>query len=79
MALASRAIVAVMFLAVSGPAVAGPLASDAGEQFNPGAAYAPFAADAPDGNAELDRTRQIISPHIEGDVLVIEGRINSHI
>lgn len=26
-----------------------------------------------------DRIRQLISPHIEGDVLVIEGRIDSHI
>lgn len=31
------------------------------------------------GTAERDRIRQIISPRIEGDTLVIEGRIDSHI
>lgn len=34
---------------------------------------------APQDNAELDRIRKIIAPHIEGDTLVIEGKINSHI
>ena len=29
--------------------------------------------------ADLDHIRRIISPHIEGDTLVIEGRIDSHI
>jgi len=34
---------------------------------------------SPDGAADLDRLRRIVSPHIEGDTLVIEGRIDSHI
>ena len=32
-----------------------------------------------DDGAEGQRIRQLISPHIEGDVLVIEGKIDSHI
>jgi hypothetical protein len=32
-----------------------------------------------DETADLDRLRRIISPHIEGDALIIEGRIDSHI
>ena len=37
-----------------------------------------FAGPRSDG-ADLDHIRRIISPHIEGDALIIEGRINSHI
>ena len=37
-----------------------------------------FAGPRSDG-ADLDHIRRIISPHIEGDRLIIEGRINSHI
>ncbi len=37
-----------------------------------------FAGPKSDG-AGLDHLRRIISPHIEGDALIIEGRINSHI
>jgi hypothetical protein len=33
----------------------------------------------PSDNTDLDRIRRIISPHIEGDALIIEGRIDSHI
>jgi hypothetical protein len=33
----------------------------------------------PDGSAAEARIRRIISPHIEGETLVIEGRIDSHI
>jgi hypothetical protein len=36
-------------------------------------------AGSPDGLGDLDRLRRIISPHIEGDALIIEGRIDSHI
>ena len=36
----------------------------------PGSAY---------DSADLNRLRRIISPHIEGDALIIEGRIDSHI
>jgi hypothetical protein len=36
-------------------------------------------AGASDDNADLDRIRRIISPHIEGDALIIEGKIDSHI
>ena len=32
-----------------------------------------------DDDADLDHLRRIISPHIEGDALIIEGRIDSHI
>jgi hypothetical protein len=38
-----------------------------------------FAAAPADGAADLDRARRILSPRIEGDVLIIEGRIDSHI
>ena len=34
---------------------------------------------SPNDGADLDHLRRIISPHIEGDALIIEGRINSHI
>ena len=37
-----------------------------------------FAGPA-DDSADLDRIRRIVSPHIEGDRLIIEGRIDSHI
>ena len=37
-----------------------------------------FAGPRSDG-ADLDHIRRIISPHIEGDRLIIEGRIDSHI
>jgi hypothetical protein len=33
----------------------------------------------PNGDIDLDRIRRIISPHIEGDVLIIDGKIDSHI
>jgi hypothetical protein len=36
-------------------------------------------AAAQDDNADLSHIRRIISPHIEGDALIIEGRIDSHI
>jgi hypothetical protein len=36
-------------------------------------------AGSPDDNTDLNRLRRIISPHIEGDALIIEGRIDSHI
>jgi hypothetical protein len=37
-----------------------------------------FAGPRSDG-ADLDHIRRIMSPHIEGDRLIIEGRIDSHI
>lgn len=45
-----------------------------------GAAAGPreFAGPRNDGGG-LDHLRRIISPHIEGDALIIEGRIDSHI
>jgi hypothetical protein len=36
-------------------------------------------AGAPDDNADLAHIRRIISPHIDGDALIIEGKIDSHI
>jgi hypothetical protein len=63
MRFASIALQAMVVLMMSGPAVAGP------REF-PG---------SPDDSADLDRLRSIISPHIEGDTLIIEGRIDSHI
>ena len=42
-------------------------------------AFMPFGPTAPRPDPELTRIRQIISPHIEGDALIIEGRIDSHI
>ncbi len=63
MRFASTALQAMVVLMMSGPAVAGP-------REYPG---------SPDDSADLDRLRRIISPHIEGDTLVIEGRIDSHI
>jgi hypothetical protein len=63
MRFASIALQAMVVLMMSGPAVAGP------REF-PG---------SPDDSADRDRLRRIISPHIDGDTLVIEGRIDSHI
>jgi hypothetical protein len=34
---------------------------------------------APNDVADQDRIRKLISPHIEGDALIIEGKIDSHI
>jgi hypothetical protein len=34
---------------------------------------------SPNGDNDQDRIRRIISPHIEGDALIIEGKIDSHI
>jgi hypothetical protein len=36
-------------------------------------------AGSPDDLGDLNRLQRIISPHIEGDALIIEGRIDSHI
>jgi hypothetical protein len=63
MRFASIALQAMVVLMMSGSVVAGP------REF-PG---------SPDDSADLDRLRRIISPHIEGDTLIIEGRIDSHI
>jgi len=63
MRFASIALQAMVALMLSGSAVGG------SREF----------ADAPDGGADLARLRRIISPHIEGDTLIIEGRIDSHI
>jgi hypothetical protein len=59
----SIALQAIMVLIVSGSA-----SVSAHELAGPG-----------DDNADLSRIRRIISPHIEGDRLIIEGRIDSHI
>ena len=63
MRFASIALQTIVVLMMSGSAVAGP------REF----------AGSPDDSADLDRLRRIISPHIEGDTLIIEGRIDSHI
>jgi hypothetical protein len=63
MRFASIALQAMVVLMMSGSAVAGPR---------------DFAGSADDAG-DLNRLRRIISPHIEGDTLVIEGRIDSHI
>jgi hypothetical protein len=63
MRFASIALKTMVVLMMFGPAVAGP------REF-PG---------SPDDSADLDHLRRIISPHIEGDTLIIEGRIDSHI
>ncbi len=51
---------------------------DAARQSEPEIALASLSQ-AVDDRADSDRIRQLISPHIEGDTLVIEGRIDSHI
>jgi hypothetical protein len=63
MRFASIALQAMLVLVMSGPAVAGP------REF----------AGASDDLGDLNRLQRIISPHIEGDVLIIEGIIDSHI
>jgi hypothetical protein len=63
MRFASIALRVVVVLMMSGSAVAGP------REF----------AGSPDDLGDLNRLRRIISPHIEGDTLIIEGRIDSHI
>jgi hypothetical protein len=52
---------------------------DAARQRSPGVALETYSPAAANDSAELERIRRLISPHIEGDVLVIEGRIDSHI
>ena len=52
---------------------------EAARQPAPAAALELFSPAAARDDADRDRIRQLISPHIEGDVLVIEGRIDSHI
>lgn len=63
MRFASIALQAMVVLIVSASAFAGP------REFG----------SSPGDNADLDHLRRIISPHIEGDALIIEGRINSHV
>jgi hypothetical protein len=63
MRFASIVLQAMVVLTLSGSAFAGP------REF----------ARSPDDSADLNRLRRIISPHIEGDALIIEGRIDSHI
>jgi len=63
MRFASIALKTMVVLTVSASAFAGP------REF----------AGSPDDLGDLNRLRRIISPHIEGDVLIIEGRIDSHI
>jgi membrane-bound ClpP family serine protease len=52
---------------------------DAAGQRPLGVALQSFSPAASNDGADLDRIRRLISPHIEGDVLVIEGKIDSHI
>ncbi len=63
MQFASIALQTIVVLTVSASAFAGP------REF----------ASSPDDLGDLSRLRRIISPHIEGDTLIIEGRIDSHI
>ena len=63
MRFASIALQAILVLVMSGFAVAGP------RKF----------AGAPDDLGGLNRLERVISPHIVGDALIIEGRIDSHI
>ena len=78
MLLAPLSLLMVMLLAVSDRAAAGPL--EDGQPVYPYAtALQMWRPSADQGNAGLERIRQIISPRIEGDTLVIEGRIDSHI
>ena len=46
---------------------------------SPEAALESFSPAAVGDDANSDRIRQLISPHIEGDALIIEGKIDSHI
>jgi hypothetical protein len=52
---------------------------DAAGQRPLGVALQSFSPAASNDGADVDRIRRLISPHIEGDVLVIEGKIDSHI
>ena len=52
---------------------------DAARHRHAAAALASFSPAAPRDDADSERIRQWISPHIEGDTLVIEGKIDSHI
>lgn len=45
----------------------------------PPAKLARLGETLPDETSEADRIRDILSPHVEGDVLIIEGKIDSHI
>jgi len=60
----ARALLTVMFMAMSAAAVDVPFAHHAG---------------ASEDSAALNRVRRILSPRIVGDALIIEGKIDSHI
>ena len=52
---------------------------DAARQPPAGAALESFSPAAANEVADLARVRRLVSPHIEGDALIIEGKIDSHI
>jgi membrane-bound ClpP family serine protease len=74
MRLSAAALVIATALAMAGAQFA--RAGEGGDA-SPGADHALTAALHVE--AAPERIRQLISPHIEGDVLIIEGRIDSHI
>lgn len=76
------AVAMLIAMALATPGALGANAGDGGDAARQPSqdaglqAYSPAAAN---DVVDLDRLRRLISPHIEGDVLVIEGKINSHI
>jgi hypothetical protein len=80
MQLCTVALLAAMSLAMANASGAGAgEGDDAARQRSPEAALESFSPAAVGDDADLDRIRQLISPHIEGDALIIEGKIDSHI
>lgn len=74
MQLAAVAFLIAMLSAMSEGLAASP--GEGGEAAQPGGYAAEVVVNEDPG---VDRIRQLVSPHIEGDVLVIEGKIDSHI
>jgi len=76
------AVALLIVIALAMSEALGALAGEVGDAArlrSPEAALGSFSPAAPRDDADSDRIRQLISPHIEGDALVIEGKIDSHI
>jgi hypothetical protein len=73
----AAALLAAILLASGGKSAA--RAQEIGDAAKPVEIRAATSAHASADEAGVQRLRRIISPHIEGDTLVIEGEIDSHI
>lgn len=80
MQLSAVALATAMSLAMSvGLGARAGEAEDAARHRPTGIAFESYSPAAPADAAGFDRIRRLLSPHIEGDTLIIEGEIDSHI